>query len=819
MRNDAVRIAVGSVASFAALVGSAAPAVAAVTANDASYTFPIGIPDSTVNISFNVTENDNGLALPLVSGAPRPLQLLEASSTNQSVMVSRFRNCITVSFVAPGPTTFEVVYAMSDGMNPGTPGVDGGTITFTASSTASYMPPKDPNCGDANFSAATPNDDTATTVANQPTLIQVLANDGAPLNHHVILAPGVRDQDVFQLTTNNGGTVLARADDQIEYIPAPGFTGTDTFSYILEEYGAPGFEGLNRSALVTVTVLPSGTSPTTPTTPSQPNPVPPDPNAPPGEVSDGQILVNGGTGTVIADSDSKPGETVTFTAARADSTEPPNLVNVAWFVGKETEPRQTGPSLQFTVALPDGQTDLRAVGTDIEGFSGMKSISVTIAPPPPMLSELPNLQPNQMGVAAALDRMCGDDTSTEVPESLTEDQRDALARCNAIANADMASQMQALEELSAKDFNGTRTQTLLFTKSTYSGVSDRLGALRGGARGVSLRGVNLIIDGKSIPLAEVQRMAGKLFGGGASADADEDDDLGSLLGDRWGLWTRGNLTFGKKSASDADNGFKADQFSLVGGLDYRLSHNTAIGGALSYGSSKVSYSPIGQGGLDTKSWAFALYGTSYVFKRGYVDGVVNVANSTYGSERRIRYNDSLASIDRSAKGNTDGFTWSGGLSGGYDFSFKALTISPSGSVFYTDSGINGFRENGAGGLDLAYADQSFQSVTATLGMRINYAWKLPFGILMPYVRSDYVRELDSNVAIFNVRFVNDMDSDAAPIAVQSDTPDQSYWRLSGGLSAQLPLGFAGYVEYQRLESLEFVAFQDLAVGLRMQYRF
>jgi uncharacterized protein YhjY with autotransporter beta-barrel domain len=214
-----------------------------------------------------------------------------------------------------------------------------------------------------------------------------------------------------------------------------------------------------------------------------------------------------------------------------------------------------------------------------------------------------------------------------------------------------------------------------------------------------------------------------------------------------------------------------------------------------------------------------LYGTTYAFKRGYLDASANIADANYASHRRINYTDSLGLVDRNARGKTSGLTWSAALSGGYDVVLKGVTISPNGSVFYTDSGINGFRERGAGGLDLAYDDQSFQSLTATMGLRINYAWKAPFGVLMPYLRSDYVRELESKAAIFNVRFANDLDTTAAPIAVQSDAPDQSYWRLSGGVSAQLPLGFAGYIEYQRLENLEFVDFQDFAVGLRMQHSF
>src|ERR1044071_6429209 len=110
MRNAAVRLALRSLVGFAALTCTAMPAVAAVVANDASYTFPLDTqPGSLVSISLNVTENDNGLALPLVAGSPRPLQLIDATSTTTSVTVMRNRNCLLISFMAPGPTTFDVV--------------------------------------------------------------------------------------------------------------------------------------------------------------------------------------------------------------------------------------------------------------------------------------------------------------------------------------------------------------------------------------------------------------------------------------------------------------------------------------------------------------------------------------------------------------------------------------------------------------------------------------------------------------------------------------------------------------------------------------
>jgi hypothetical protein len=97
---------------------------------------------------------------------------------------------------------------------------------------------------------------------------------------------------------------------------------------------------------------------------------------------------------------------------------------------------------------------------------------------------------------------------------------------------------------------------------------------------------------------------------------------------------------------------------------------------------------------------------------------------------------------------------------------------------------------------------------------------LQWGVLLPHVRIDYVREFENDVDVFGVRFAGDPDANSAPpILVTTDNPDQSYWRLAAGLSAQFKFGFSGYVEYQRLQSFEFISFQDVSVGLRMQRSF
>jgi len=319
-----------------------------------------------------------------------------------------------------------------------------------------------------------------------------------------------------------------------------------------------------------------------------------------------------------------------------------------------------------------------------------------------------------------------------------------------------------------------------------------------------------------VPLAQLQKMAEQVLGGGASAD----DEPGGLLSDKWGLWARGNFSFGDKKADGSSPSFDADQWALVGGIDYRLTDKAVIGASLAYGDSSVKFNPHGEGALDTTSWAVSLYGSVYAAKNFYFDGILNVANSSYDADRNITYVDGSGLVSADAQGETDGLTVSGGLSAGYDFLIGGLTLSPNVGLFYIDAKIDGFTEEGAGGLNLLYDEQKFKSFTGNAGVRMTYAWNLSWGVLLPHIRVDYVREFENDADVFGVRFAADPNATSTPpILVQTDNPDESYWRLAAGFSAQFKYGLSGYVEYQRLEGFQFINFQDVSVGLRLQRSF
>jgi outer membrane autotransporter protein len=533
---------------------------------------------------------------------------------------------------------------------------------------------------------------------------------------------------------------------------------------------------------------------------------------------------NAGPDRNVADSDGQAGERVTLDASA--STDPDDAIaSYEWLRVVDVEQSESlGFGQQLTVTLPDGDNTIILVVTDNSENTSTDTVVITVAEPSPevTLSEIPNLTPNQRRMANKLDGMCDALAQREADEvSLSVDQVDLLAKCRGIRTAlnSTANQIEAIEELTPEDFAVARTQTLLFANTQYASIMDRLMALRGGAKGLSLAGLNVIVDGKLVPLAQLEDMAKKLLGGGASADGSAADEPGGLLSDKWGLWFRGNFSFGEKESTVSSPAFDADQWAFVAGTDYRISDKAVFGVALSYGSSSVDFD-LDDGALDTDSLSISLYGSAYAAKNFYFDGIFNYSNSSYDASRNITYVDGTGLINEDAAGDTDGQTLSGGLSMGYDFLAGGLTISPNLGFFYIDTTIDGFTETGAGGLNLIYDEQAFKSLTGNAGLRLTYAWNVSWGVLLPHLRVDYVREFEDDVDVFGVRFANDPNAASTPpILVETENPDNSYWRLAGGFSAQFKHGISGYIEYQRLEGFESINFQDVSIGLRFQRSF
>ena len=535
---------------------------------------------------------------------------------------------------------------------------------------------------------------------------------------------------------------------------------------------------------------------------------------------------NAGIDRTIVDTDGQPGEPVTLDGSGSTDVDG-TIVSYQWLRDGAPLGTSQNPVLP-NVALPDGANQITLIVTDNVGNTATDTAVITVGeaePPPvetPALAEL-DLKPNQREVAKTLDDLCPrlEELSLNQGEGgteLTADQQDLLNRCFGIINDESTAEQQtALDELGAQDINAMRTQALIFSRTQHQGVMDRLLALRAGERGTSVAGLGIRIGDKYISAEQVADSLKRAFGGGASAD-----EPGGLLDNRLGFWLRGNYGTGEKDATTADDGFESDQWGFTGGADYRFGTSTVAGISLGYGESDLDFSPAGQGNLVTKSLSASLYGSAYL-GNFYFDGVFNYADADYDSQRNIIYTESGVEIDRTALGATGGESFSGGLSVGYDFIAGGFTISPTIGYFAVDTAIDPFSETGAQGLNLAYDEQNYESATGNAGLRISYAWKTNWGVVIPHFRGTYVREFEDATEVFSVRFASDPFASSAdptpPIIVMTDEPDDSYFRLAAGMSAQFPYDISGYFEYQRLEAFDSVDFQDFTIGLRIQHTF
>jgi len=523
------------------------------------------------------------------------------------------------------------------------------------------------------------------------------------------------------------------------------------------------------------------------------------------------LVANAGADQNLADTDSRDGEAVLLNASASSGT----ITAYRWLHNGQ----EIANGLTASVRLADGDHVITLVVIDAQGATGsdVMQISIARATTIPILADLPGLTPNERSVAVALDSLCP--RLQALSDTETPEQGDLRKRCQGIRTTGVEQQVRALDELGAQDLNAVRTQTFNLSRAQLATLSDRLIALRSGARGLSLAGFNLESGDTVVPLELVAENARTTHGGGASADQRAEQSAADLLNDDVGLWLRGNISFGSKRRGTADSGFKANQWGVLGGIDYRFSPVNIVGMAAGYGRSQATFSPAGSGDLDTTAMTAALYATMYTKSGFYFDAIASYLRAGYSSDRRISYAEDDALIDASALGATAGGTMGVAATFGYDIILGALTIAPTMGYNYMVSQVDGFREHGAAGLDLEYNRQSYVSATVNSGLRLSYALKTAIGVFIPQLRGEYVREFIEDTQAFGVRFANDPFKDTPLIKVTSDVPDLSYMRVAGGISAQLLHGISGFCEYQRMIGQELFSYADLAFGLRIEASF
>ncbi len=126
--------------------------------------------------------------------------------------------------------------------------------------------------------------------------------------------------------------------------------------------------------------------------------------------------------------------------------------------------------------------------------------------------------------------------------------------------------------------------------------------------------------------------------------------------------------------------------------------------------------------------------------------------------------------------------------------------------------LDGFAEEGGGDFGLRYGDQSIDTVSGVIGLRAQYAFKMPWGTLKPGARVEYTHDFAGSSRI-NLGYI---DLDHLPYWLEIEPSKRNYVTLGLSLDADLPQDWTLGFDYRTAFGSDQ---QDHAFGLQIGKRF
>lgn len=459
-----------------------------------------------------------------------------------------------------------------------------------------------------------------------------------------------------------------------------------------------------------------------------------------------------------------------------------------------------------TVLTPGVQTQPRVRATLAATGDWIEFSAIASSP----LTDLPGLTPGQRSVAGALDALCPNLSLIASQRALTAGEQDLLSQCRtliAASGANPGGVAQGIAALTPEQASAPRKLITQISSVQVDNLTDRLGALRRGARGISLSGLRIGFGEQSVSGALLSKALTPSLDSGGAASADEDWPF-----ERLGLFITGDLQWGSKDRTINEDGFDFDTLGLTAGADYRFADGLVLGTALGYASTTADISANG-GELDAQSWSLSLYGTYYPTDHLYLEGSVTYGWDSYDQDRTIDY--SLLGEQRTAQASFNGNQYTLLLGAGYDLLSGATIVDLYGRLRYTNASLEDYREHGASGLDLVIADQDAISFKTILGTQVSRSFSTRRAVLIPQGWIEWEHELERGDDQVAGHFLHDPNQFG--FSLPTDRLEEDLIRLGLGLGAQFGEGRTAFISYQTALGMQDYSEHSVTAGIRIEF--
>ncbi|MCB1811747.1 MAG: autotransporter domain-containing protein [Candidatus Competibacteraceae bacterium] len=591
------------------------------------------------------------------------------------------------------------------------------------------------------------------------------------------------DQDSLTVTITAqpvNGTAVVNPDNTITYTAGANFPGMDSFVYQIDDG-----RGGSADALVTIT----GTA------------IPPTPID--------QISLS-------AESSVREGQTLTVTVTRQSitrATDQPLSIGYRTVAGTATAGDDfTAVNGTFEWAANDFRSQEVTVKILADGASeedetfafelfdipddivieGESRIEITISNVK-LFSGRDDLTDNQRELATALDELCP-----------TTDSQALQSQCDELAQLPDSELPDALDQIIPDEIAAMQVSATTGVHFFIDLLQDRATALRAGKRGLDLDSLTLTAGDQSLPLGKLTGAFGQELSGGSAGNSVFNAEFGRL-----GVFFSGRVVFGEQDDTAFESGYDFDTLGLLGGVDYRISDQFVLGGALGYLNTDSDFNNDG-GQLDTTGWTAAVYGTYYFNNQWYIDGAMQYGWNDYDSQRNITF----GSNDTAASGSTDGDQFAISLNAGADFFRDAWLLSPYLGLDYITASVDEFSESGGAGLALTVTTEDIDILTSKLGVRVSRSYSMSWGILSPTAFAEWAHEFKDDSREITSRFVADP---SVPFTTSTDDPDRNYFNLGLGASATFTEGRSGFINYRgRFGDSDYQS-NTIEAGMRFEF--
>jgi uncharacterized protein with beta-barrel porin domain len=354
----------------------------------------------------------------------------------------------------------------------------------------------------------------------------------------------------------------------------------------------------------------------------------------------------------------------------------------------------------------------------------------------------------------------------------------------------LALRWTAAEELAVQGSMATD-----FANDQLSSLAARLSALRFGAGGFGIANFYRLNPARDRLLAATQEPADD--GGAANEDSGETYS-------RWGGFLNGSFGYGSKQPTPREDAFDFDGSELTLGVDFRMPNDLWLGGIVGFSDQALDFDEaasrisVVDGNVDSEGTSVIIFALIQG-ERLNLSGSIGAQSLSYDIVRHIKYpsfNPNTESANSLANSHPESEVRTGTFAVGYSFGPQKFSIEPFFNLEYLDATVDAFAEERSINLlsdsgvskrfDLSIAQQSIESLDATLGLRFQYVFTPRFGVIVPYLTLEAHRELEDDARIITAGYAAIEDIlGRSSFVVPTDVPDESYSVASAGFSIVL----------------------------------